>query len=211
MQDSKSTKQALIRTVYLLPLLTSIILWVHVFIPHLFFLFGGTAYETMSLTKLMSNAWTQCQGILKAGADAKAYEATLFSYLMTTCVILSWAALSIHLVVSLLTAITSLRAFSNAPTSKECNVAKRVLHLICPNRVCFVICNLLPILPAVFPYILASAYQEYLFLDMKVHSIGPSEIWLMLPLVLFCEILFLSLIPAQRDLHMDMFRLYKKK
>ncbi len=211
MKDTKGVKRIFIRLTYLLPLITSVILWVHIFIPHLFFTYQGEAYETMSLTRLMSNAWTQCRGILSGGADAEAYEATLFSYLMTAAVIVAWASLVIHAVVSLLAAITSLRAFSNAPTSKEANVAKRVLHLICPNRVCFVICNLLPIFPAILPYLLSGAYKTYLFMDMKVFSIGPSELWLMIPLVLLCEILFLSLLPAQRDTHLDMFRLYKKK
>lgn len=211
MQNRRSAKSVLIRISYLLPLLTMVLLWIHCLIPHLFFLYDGEAYETMSLFRLLSNTWTQCQAILDSGTASDAYQAILFSYWMIFAVIVSWAVLCVHLVVASVVAVTSHIAFSHEPTAKESNVAKRVLHLICPNRICFWIGNLLPILPALFPYWLSNAYRHFLFMDMKVCSIGPFE-WLWIAVAIFAEtVLSVSLFSVQKNMHMDLFRLYKKE
>lgn len=211
MQNSKSIKKKLITLAHILPLITSVILWAQMLIPHLYFVYEGKAQKTMSPFGLMSNAWEYCQSAIKNGVDTTGFDVNIFSRRVTIFIVLIWAALILHFIVSLLLTITSVSAFSNEPTSKQANVAKRVLHLICPNRVCLVTCNLLPIVPALFPYVLENTYRSLLLIEMKAFFVGPSQLWIMIPLILLCEILFLSLIPAQRDLHMDMFRLYKKK
>ncbi len=194
---------------YLLPAVTAIVLLIYFFVPHVFFIYQGEVHETISLFRLISNAWKQCRSNLDQSSISP--ELRSFSHLISAAVVIGWVGLILHMIVSILTAITSLCAFSHAPTEKASNVAKRVLHLICPNRLLLLICNLLPLLPTLFPYILEHEYQSRLLMNMKLHSMGPSAFWVMLTLVLLCEVGLLALIPAEKTLHMNMFQLYKKK
>ena len=202
-------RRGLIRTVYLLPAITGLILLVYAMIPHLFFMRGELIYNTQSPFALMSTTWTECQALFDA-VEASA-GAVSFSFLMSAVVILSWIFSVLYTVVAIASAICSCVAFSHRPTAKESNRAKRWMQFFCANRVLYVISLLLPLLPAAFPYILVSCYQKQLFFDVSLYFMGPPDLLLAIVFAVLNAASFLFLLPAQSEEHMDMFRLYKSK
>ena len=70
---SSSARQGMIRAVYLSPAIVGTLLLIYSFIPHLFFVYGDAAYNTLSPFELMGNTWTECQALFDAaekfGAD----------------------------------------------------------------------------------------------------------------------------------------------
>ena len=208
---SAPTRRALIRTAYLMPAISGLILLIYGCIPHLFYLYENVAYDTLSTFSLMSNTFSECCGILR-GTTEGSQEALLFAYAMTFFVILFWIALIAYAITAVASAVCSTYAFSHEPTAQNANRAKRWMQFFCPNRIFYVINNLLVLIPAAFPHILLYFYyNQFGYLGMSVHFFGPSDILLAAILVLLNLASFLALLPAQASEHMDMFRLYKKK
>ena len=207
---SSPARRAWIRIAYLLPALVALLLLIYACIPHLFFLFEGEAHETLNLFTLMSNTWDEGRALIKGATDGSG-NALMFSYIMTCGVIVSWVAIVLYTLVTGPAAVCSCYAFSKEPTSRESNLAKRWLRFFCPNRILFVLTNLLPIFPSLFPYLLLANYRAYWNYDIKLFYIGPPA-WVLVVLLLLLGILpFLLLLPAQASEHLDMFRLYKAK
>jgi hypothetical protein len=130
---------------------------------------------------------------------------------MTFFVILFWILVAVYAVFALVVGICSLRAFSVSPTDRISNRAKRWMHLLCPNRVCYAIFGLLPIFPSFFPYILTHFYYTRLGAKMHVFFIGLPDPVYAIGLVLLLELGFFLTLQMQARSHTDMFRLYKKK
>jgi hypothetical protein len=130
---------------------------------------------------------------------------------MATLSVLYWVLLLGYLLTAAAAAICSARAFSLPPTAKETNRAKRWLRLVCPNRVIYVMVGLFPLLWTLFPHLLVYFYRTLLLYDITVHFFGPSDLILAVILTAINLIPFLLLLPAQKQEHMDMFRLYKAK
>lgn len=206
---SSSARRALIRFAYLLPVFSGMLLLIYALIPHLFFVYGDAIYNTQSPFELMQNTWKESQALLN-GAEASA-KAVMFSFTMSAVVILSWVFTAVYATVAIASAICSCIAFSHRPTEREANRAKRWMQFFCPNRVLYIIVNLLPLLPAAFPYILLHFYRTQMFYDMSLHHMGPPDFVLAAVAVLLNLAAFLLLMPAQNEEHMDMFRLYKAK
>lgn len=206
---STSARQGMIRAVYLSPAIVGTLLLIYSFIPHLFFVYGDAAYNTLSPFGLMGNTWTECQALFDA-AEASV-GAVSFSLMMSAAVVLSWICAILYAVMAAVSAICSCAAFSYRPTAKEANRAKRWMQFFCMNRVIYVIGLLLPILPAAFPHILLSCYQKQLHYNMSLHFMGPSDLLLAAILCTLNAAVFLCLLRAQNEEHMDMFRLYKAK
>lgn len=207
---SSPARRAWIRIAYLLPLITGVLLLIYALIPHLFFSYEEAIYNTQSPFELMGNTWRECRTLLN-GSEASA-NAVMFSMVQSAVVVLSWVCILLYAVVALAAAICSCVAFSNRPTSKEANRAKRWMQFFCANRVLYVLACLLPLLPAAFPHILLASYREFLFYDsMKLFFMSPPDLAVAAVAVLCNLLSFFLLLSAQNEEHMDMFRLYKAK
>ena len=206
-----SPKQArlLSRAVYLLPLVMGLLLLALALIPHIYFVYNGEVHETMTPLKLVNNTWEVCKGLLDSKSDNP--YAVFFSYIMTFFVILFWIFAAVYALFAVTVTVCSMWAFSVSPTDRISNRAKRWMHLLCPNRICYAIFGLLPLFPSFFPHILAHFYETRLDMKIKVFFFGPPDhVWVIL-LVLLFELGFFLTLEAQARSHTDMFRLYKKK
>lgn len=205
-----AARRALCRLAYLLPLIVGIILLIWACLPHLFFVKDGEAHETMSLFRLMRNTWTDCRTVM-SGTTENTAAAAYFSYIMSACVIVSWLAIAIFAVNATASAFCSLSALGKDPTSGEANDAKRWMKFFCFNRVWLTISLLLPILPTLFPLILAHLYRKIFVYDITVHYFGPPA-WIVVILLSVAQfVLFVATLRAQALEHLDMFRLYKAR
>ena len=207
---SSKSRQALIRLVYFLPLISGAILFLHALIPHLYFLYNGAAYDTQSTLGLVANTWKESLGMLNGNTEGS-INASYFAVTMVIFAALYWILLLSYLITSAVAAICSATAFSLPPTSREANKAKRWLRFFCPGRGLYIIVVLFPMLWTLFPHLLAYCYRVYLFYDMSIHFFGPSDLILGMILSGITTAAYLLLLPAQREEHMDMFRLYKAK
>lgn len=207
---SSPTARLGIRLAYLMPAISFLLLLIYALIPHLYFIYQDTAFETMSLFTMISNTWRECQSALSASGGSA--SAVLFSYTMSAATVVFWIALVIHGVFSLSAAACSVYAFSQLPTDRKANRAKKLLHLICPNRVLFVMGMLLPLLYSAFPYVLRYCYREQMVMDISVYSTTRiADLALAAVLVLLGVGLFLATLSLQSREHLDLFRLYKQK
>ena len=199
-----------IRLAYLMPLVTFLFLVIYGLIPHLYFIYQDVAYETMTLFTMVNNTWDECQAVLsESGGSA---SAVLFSYTMTAATIVFWGTLILHGIFAFTSAICSVYAFSRIPTDRTANRAKRILQVICPNRVFFVIGGLLPLLYATFPLLLRHCYREQMSMSISIHATtGVMDPIPAILLVLIGTTLFLATLPLQGREHLDLFRLYKQK
>ena len=208
---SSSAKRTLIRIAYLIPLFSGLILLIYACIPHLYFVHNNTAMDTLSVFGLVNNTFQQCSAIT-GGTQSGSPAATVFAYTMIFFAVLFWIALLVYAVMAITSAITSVTAFSYPPTSREANRAKRWMQFFCIGRAVYVIDNLLLLLAAAFPQILLHFYRTQMgYVDMSLHFFGPSDLLLAAILIALNLIAFLTLLPAQAEEHLDMFRLYKAK
>lgn len=202
----------LIRLVYLLPAVLCLLLLLFALIPHVYFVYDDAAYENQSLFTLLGNTWKECRAMLSNEAATQyAQYAVSFSYIMLAVVILVWGFAILYAAYAIMTAVFSVRAFSVSPTDSIANRSKRWLHLLCPNRFCYVLLGLLPILQGFFPTILSHCYRTRLGLDMRVHYLVIHDPIVTTLLVVLTQIAFLATLRIQSREHMDLFRLYKKK
>ena len=202
--------RACIRIAYLLPALFGLVMLILAFVPRVFFFYNGEVYDTQSTFALMGNTWRESQTMLDASSQGSG-GAYFFSLIMSVLVVLSWISIIVYASMAIASAICSTAAFSAAPTDRFSNRSKRWMHFFCPNRVLYVISNLLLLLPAAFPYFLQHFYRTQLGYDMKPFFIGPSDLLLAGIFVILNLASFLALLPAQARERMDMYRLYKSK
>ncbi|MBQ5773174.1 MAG: hypothetical protein IIW07_06715 [Clostridia bacterium] len=207
---SPTSARRVIYAAYLLPAISFLLLLLYALIPHLYFIYQDTAHETMSLFTMVQNTWRECQGALVSTGSSVA--AMRFSYTMSIAVILFWVALALHGVIALASGICALYAFSKSPTDRLSNRAKKLLRFVCPNRVCFLLGGLLPLLYTTFPFVLRHAYREQMSMPISIYTtthladVIPAAL-----LVLLGTSLFLATLPLQGREHLDLFRLYKQK
>ena len=206
---SSLQKRFWIRLAYLLPLITALLLLVYAAVPHIYFLFNGEVHETVSLVALFSNTWEECRALLN-GKSATG-NAVFFSYILLAYAVIALLLTLVFFAFAVMSAVFSFRAFAASPTHRQANRSKRWLHLLCPNRICYGILTLFPLIPACLPHLLSALYKGYFGLEVKAcFFFLPDVIFggLLAVLSLLCFVLTLRI---QSEEHMDMFRLYKKK
>ncbi len=206
---SHKARRALIRIAYLSPAAVGAVLLIYACIPHLFFIWNGTAYDTLSPLSLVGRTWSECRALGEASSASGG--AVMFSFVMTAAVVVFWICLILYASYAVAVGICSCRAFAFSPTDAEANRAKRWMQFFCPNRPLFVLSGLLPIVCAAFPTLLLSCYRNYLFYDMSLGVIGIPDLLLAALLCLLSLSLYLFTLRAQAEEHMDLFRLYKAK
>lgn len=195
---------------YLLPLVCALALLIWALIPHLFFIYGGDVKETISLFDLMGNTWKSCTAALSG--DAKnSTTAIYFSYIMIVALVISWLAIAVNLLMTVVGAVCACLALPRDPVDPATNGVKRWMKFFCFNRGVFAVATLLPILPFLLPQLLIWFYRSWFAYDMSLHYFAiPSWIAaLVLSLLSFAT--FVATLRLQREEHMDLFRLYKAK
>ena len=201
----------LIRFAYLLPLLVGVALLIFAAAPHIFYMFDGDPRESKGLFELMADTWDFCHKQLD-GAFETTPDMMYFPYIMMSYVVVSWIIILLYAIVAVASAACSLVSFTYPPTSKNANLAKRWLHFFCPNRVTYVIVQLLPILLAFFPLVLEYFQRTMFAMNLSIHYELNAPDWLLVTILCLVSIvIWLCLLPAQRNEHMDMYRLYKPK
>ncbi|MBQ9773038.1 MAG: hypothetical protein IJW30_00055 [Clostridia bacterium] len=225
MTAPKRLRRLLCRAAYLLPLLLGVLFLVYTHVPHLWFVYDdpeqqGNFYitDTTSPAQLQKDAKESSFAVLdsdgETDADGEAQAVRnerSFATLLTVASVVYYVALVLFAIPATLTAICSLVAFALPPTHLYANRAKRLLHFLCPNRICFLLSFLFPILTALFPQVLLFGYQTYQGLDIRLHYQGLPDWALALALAILCAALFLLTLPWQAEEHLDMFRIYKSR
>ncbi|MBR2722546.1 MAG: hypothetical protein IKB75_07230 [Clostridia bacterium] len=210
-KPQNSTVKALIHIAYWLPLVTFLTLLIYAAIPHLYLVVENKPLGTISYFQLLINTWEQA--FTAFGASDTPVNQSFFSYITLGYALLSWACIAFYGVFSILCAVCTTRAFAADPTSQESNRAKAIFRILCPNRICFFLFQILPILQTLLPTVLVLCFEEFTPLMGKIHIhylLLPD--WLLAVIAILVTVTFFcALLPSQNSLHRDMFRLYKAK
>ncbi len=194
---------------YSLPAVLGVLLFICALIPHIWFVLDGEAYSTMNLFELQSNAWDFYEAI-QAGTIEDTEAARWFSQLFPVVSALFWILPAWYGIVTVATAICSTVAFAFPPTSRVSNRTKRIFHLICPNRICYLLLPLLPMFSALFPQMMLLLYRVQ-GLNMTLHAEVCHDWVLVLIAALINAVVYIALLPKQNRLRMDLFRIYRNK
>lgn len=204
---SNPTHRALIHVCYLLPAIFGILLLIYAAVPHLWFVYNGDAYSTMNLFELQGNAWEFYEQI-KAGAVENNAAVTWFEELLPVVSALFWILPILYTVLVGMITVCSLVAFSFDPTARIANRTKRILHLVCPNRVTYLLVPLLPLFSALFPQLMLWLYRLQ-GMKISLYTFFVADWILVLIFAVLNALIFILLLPMQSEEHLDMFRIYK--
>ena len=199
--------RALIHLCYLLPAIFGILLLIYAAVPHLWFVYDGNAYSTMNLFELQENAWAFYEDI-EAGTVENSTAVTWFKDLLPVVGALFWILPILYALIATMITVCSIVAFSFEPTSRIANRTKRILHLICPNRVTYLLVSLLPLFSALFPQMLLLLYRMQ-GMSIRLYTFFLADWILVLIFAVLNAAAFILLLPMQSEEHLDMFRIYK--
>ena len=201
------THRALIHLCYLLPAIFGILLCIYAAVPHLWFVYNGEAYSTMNLFELQENAWDFYRQVQSGAIESNA-AVKWFEELLPVVSALFWILPILYGLVSLVITVCSIVAFSFDPTTRASNRTKRILHLICPNRVTYLLVPLLPLFSALFPQLMLWIYRLQ-GLNIRLYHFFLADWVLVLIFAVVNAVVFILLLPMQNEAHLDMFRIYK--
>ena len=204
---SNPTHRAFIHLCYLLPLIFGILLLIYAAVPHLWFVYNGEAYSTMNLFELQSNAWEFYEQI-KSGTVENSTAVTWFQDLLPAVSALFWILPILYAIVAISITVCSFVAFSFEPTSRTANRTKRILQLVCPNRVTYLLTSLLPLFSALFPQLVLWLYRLQ-GMNIRLYTLFVADWILVLIFAVLNAAAFILLLPMQNEEHLDMFRIYK--
>ncbi len=194
---------------YFLPALFGIALLVYAAVPHIWFVYNGEAYSTMNLFELQNNAWDFYDQI-QAGLVRRSEAVNWFEQLLPVVSALFWVLPIVYGSVSVLIAVCAIVAFSFEPTSRVANRTKRILQLVCPGRVTYLLMPLLPLFSALFPQLLLWLYR-WQGMNIRLYTFFLADWILVLLFAVLNAVVFILLLPMQSESHLDMFRIYKAK
>ena len=201
------THRALIHLCYFLPAIFGIVLVIYASVPHLWFVYNGEAYSTMNLFELQENAcdfYKQVQsGAIESNAAVKWFE-----QLLPVVSALFWVLPIVYALITLLVTICSIVALSFDPTTRISNRTKRILHLVCPNRVTYLLMPLLPLFSSLFPQLMLWLYR-WQGMNIRLYNFFLADWILVLLFAVINAVVFILLLPVQNEAHLDMFRIYK--
>ena len=204
---SVGARRALIHLCYFLPGIFGIVLLIYAAVPHLWFVYEGEAYTTMNLFELQSNSWEFYEQI-QAGEVENNTVVVWFEQLLPVVSALFWILPIVYAFVVLLITGCSIVAFSFEPTSRIANRTKRILYMVCPNRVTYLLFPLLPLFSSLFPQLLLWLYR-WQGLSIRLYTFFVADWIFVLILAVLNAAVFILLLPLQNEAHMDMFRIYK--
>lgn len=207
---SSPLRRAAIRLSYIYPLLLISAFTVLSIVPHIFFVYGATVQDTLSLFSLMGNgvsiSWQMLTGQLEGTTAEAAFSRAVIVYFVVSvlCLVFFW-------ITALLQAVFGSYVFSLQPTSDAANKAKRWFRFLCPNRALLCISHLLLIVPLCFPQMLGYFYHQYLGISAVPHYLGFHDLWVVGALLVVDVLLLFATLPWQDTEHMDLYRLYRKR
>ena len=204
---SNPTHRVLIHLCYFLPAIFGILLLIYATVPHLWFVYNGDAYSTMNLFELQDNAWDFYNQI-QSGAIESSSAVTWFEELLPIVSALFWILSVLYAILATAIAVCAMVAFSFEPTTRIANRTKRVLHLVCPNRVSYLLLPLLPLIPALLPQLMLLLYRLQ-GLKISLYTFFVADWILVLIFAVVNAVVFFLLLPMQSEEHLDMFRIYK--
>ena len=204
---SVRTRRILIQLCYLLPALFGILLLIYAAVPHLWFVYNKEAYSTMDLFELQGNAWEFYEQI-QAGKIENTSAVVWFEQLLPVVSALFWILPILYAFMAVAITVCSLVAFSYEPTTRIANRTKRILHLICPNRITYLLFPLLPLFSSLLPQLLLWLYQ-WQGMNIRLYTFFVADWVLVLVFALLNAVAFILLLPLQSESRMDMFRIYK--
>ena len=204
---SNPTHRVLIHLCYFLPAIFGILLLIYATVPHLWFVYNGDAYSTMNLFELQDNAWDFYNQI-QSGAIESSSAVTWFEELLPIVSALFWILSVLYAILATAIAVCAMVAFSFEPTTRIANRTKRVLHLVCPNRVSYLLLPLLPLIPALLPQLMLLLYRLQ-GLNLSLYTFFVADWILVLIFAVVNAVVFFLLLPMQSEEHLDMFRIYK--
>lgn len=204
---SVRTRRILIQLCYLLPALFGILLLIYAAVPHLWFVYNKEAYSTMDLFELQGNAWNFYEQI-KAGKIENTSAVVWFEQLLPVVSALFWILPILYAFMAVAITVCSLVAFSYEPTTRIANRTKRILHMVCPNRITYLLLPLLPLFSSLLPQLLLWLYQ-WQGMSIRLYTYFVADWILVLVFALLNAVAFILLLPLQSEARMDMFRIYK--
>ena len=204
---SVRTRRILIQLCYLLPALFGILLLIYAAVPHLWFVYNKEAYSTMDLFELQGNAWEFYEQI-QAGKIENTSAVVWFEQLLPVVSALFWILPILYAFMAVAITVCSLVAFSYEPTTRIANRTKRILHMVCPNRITYLLLPLLPLFSSLLPQLLLWLYQ-WQGMSIRLYTYFVADWILVLVFAVLNAVAFILLLPLQSEARMDMFRIYK--
>ncbi len=201
------THRTLIHLCYFLPAIFGIVLLIYAAVPHLWFVYNGEAYSTMNLFELQGNAWEFYEQV-QSGAIESNEAVVWFEQLLPVVSALFWILQILYALVTLLVTVCTIVAFSFDPTTRIANRTKRILHLVCPNRVTYLLMPLLPLFSSLFPQLMLWLYR-WQGMNIRLYTFFLADWILVLIFAVINAVVFILLLPMQNETHLDMFRIYK--
>ena len=199
----------MIRIAYLLPIVNAVILLLLACIPRFFYLADGTARNTLSLFELMGNTYTS--GTTFLGGTVQGTTADLYFYFVMLSIFwVSVIGMVLYGLFCIATACMTCFAWTplRTPTTLE-NKLKRTYRLLVPNRGFFVFFQVLPLIPAIFPYFFQLFANRMLGQNMRVYYLGIPDFVIVILLAAVSLTLFFVTLHEQKEYKMDLFRIFK--
>ena len=199
----------MIRFAYLMPLISGVALSFLAFIPHLFYQANNDIYSTLSLVQLLGNTYGEGSKFLTGTASGTTVD-FYFYIVMLALWVISILCIILYAIFVTFTAVMLPLVWSpqNAPSVKANNL-KRAYRIAVPNRGFFVFFQILPVVPAIFPYLLQRFSKTILGQKMQVYYYGIPDWIIVLTLAAISITLFFVSLSAQKNNRMDLFRIYK--
>ena len=198
-----------IYSAYLFPVVLCILTVLLFALPRFYFSYENETHESMGLFTLVENTWKICQDAFEAQSIGP--DTMNFAYVMSFCVILFWIGLIWFVILALHSLLCTCIAFASDPTSILSNRTKKLFQFAWFNYPLYVIFHLIPLLISFFPQILRSQYASKLGISVKLNYFGIPDPWILAFATLASLALFFGTLSQQQALHLDMFRLYKKR
>ena len=204
MMPSDNKRRFWIGAVYFLPLAFGMVLFIWALVPHLFFIYGDDAKETMSLLELMRNTWTQCRQTLKS-VGKNSSTAIYFSWAMLAMVAFSWLTVIGNAVVSICSAVCAGVAFSKPADDPTVRCVGRWMRFFCFNPVIYTLTCCAACVPFFVPLLLEWFYRNWFVYEMSLNYFGPPSWVVAVVLALGSGVTFAATRRLQREMEMDLF------
>lgn len=196
---------------YLLPIFTSIIVFLMFFVPSYRFIFSGEVGNPMSTALLLSNSWEQARNVLFGTAE-QTNMAISFSTILFALIIIFVLMFILSLAVSIWTATVACHYFSNEANGRDSDGNdRRILRVFIPNRIVLSIFTVLSLSVSCLPYIMKPLYWFTYSQSVAVVLEAPDS--LIVGGVLVLAIIILSIVckPIEQALEIDVFAKEKEE
>lgn len=208
MRGSLNARAAWVRAAWFAPLPVGILSLFLGLYPHLFFTSAGELYDSVSFFAFLENTRATCFSILSGAANATP-ASVYFSYVMAalwglTCLLAAWY--TVFLLFTSLLASVSLTPHAASPLLNGC---KRVYRILVPARGFFVFLSCVPLLLSFLPLLFTLFYKSILGQTAALHYDLLPDMALLAPLTAIGIALYFLTLRDQRDLKLDLFRVYR--